>query len=136
MQDMKVYDIMGFPAEQIGDGVKRDIRIAVSPQTTGEERATFVHCTLPPNSISNGHIHPGEDEYIYFDIGGKAILDGVVYEVPPKALVHARAGSVHECINTSKEKTLTLFCIFLPALTPYGIYPQLIEKTREHLKKQ
>lgn len=136
MKDIKIFDILRFPSVQFGEGVKRDVRIIVSPQTTGENRSTFVHCTLPPTSISDGHFHSDGDEYIYFDIGGKAILNGIEYEVPPMGLVHVKSGSMHECINTSSERTLTLYCVFLPALVPYGAYPELIEKTNEYLNNE
>ena len=131
---MTLFDIKSFPYQAFGEGrSSREVRLVVSPQTTGEGRLTIVHTTVPPGCLSQGHSHEGFDEYIYFDIGGQAVVSGKRYEVPPMGLVHARAGEIHECINASRDKTLVLFCIFVPPLEPYGPYPELIEKTRAFL---
>ena len=134
---MTLYDIKSFPYQAFGEGNSlREVRLVVSPQTTGEMRLSIVHTTIPPGCISQGHIHEGFDEYIYFDIGGQAIVNGTRYDVPPMGLVHAREGEIHECINSSLDKTLALLCVFVPPLEPYGPYPQLIEKTRAFLSGQ
>jgi len=95
-----------------------------------------VIASLPPGAVSEGHIHPESDEYIYFDIGGIARIDGREFTVKEKSVVHAPKGCLHECVNTDKEKDLTLVCFFTPAFKPYGKYPELIEKTKAILKKQ
>ena len=128
-----IINIMEHPCVYFGTGPLREVRMPVSPYTTGEERISIVHCTLPPKAVSEGHIHADCDEYIYFDIGGSARLDEEEYPVPPKGLVHARAGIRHECINTSETEVLTLYCVFVPRLEPYGSYPELIRMTREYL---
>lgn len=131
---MTLFDIKSFPYQAFGEGSStREVRLIVSPQTTGEERLSIVHTTVPPDCMSQGHTHAGFDEYIYFDIGGQAVIDGTRYDVPPMGLIHARAGEIHECINTNKEKALVLFCVFVPPLKPYGPYPVLIEKTNAYL---
>lgn len=131
---MNLFDIKSFPYQAFGEGASmREVRLVVSPQTTGEERLSIVHTTVPPLCMSQGHAHEGFDEYIYFDIGGEAVIDGDRLTVPPMGLVHARAGMVHECVNTSGNRTLTLFCVFVPPLQPYGPYPELIEKTNAYL---
>lgn len=132
----EIIDIMSYPCVQFGKELKREVRMPVSPYTNGEERLSIVHCTLPPKAISEGHIHDDCDEYIYFDIGGSAKLDDVEYPVPPKGLLHAKAGMKHECINTSGTETLTLYCVFVPHLKPYGSYPELIKLTNEYLNKE
>lgn len=131
---MVIYKTMEFPCEEFGEGIVREVRLLASPQTTGENRLSIVHTTIPAHAISEGHVHPDFDEYIYFNIAGKAILDGVEYAVPEKGMVHAKAGVKHECINTSEDETLALFCVFVPPLKPYGAYPALIEKTKKFLK--
>ena len=130
---MDTFDIKAFPYEAFGQGVTRQVRLVVSPETTGESRLSIVHTTVPAGALSEGHVHPDYDEYIYFDIGGAVILDGVRHEIPPMGLVHARAGVNHECVNLSPDQTLTLFCVFVPPLKPYGAYPALIEKTKRYL---
>ena len=72
---------------------------------------------------------------IYFDIGGKFVIDGRDYEVKEKSIVLAPKGTSHECVNTSKDKELTLSCFFLPPFEIYGKYPELIKKTKEYLEK-
>ncbi len=134
---MTLFDTKSFPYLAFGEGESfREVRLLVSPQTTGETRLSIVHTTVPPRCMSQGHAHDGFDEYIYFDIGGKAVVDGKEVEVPPMGLVHARSGEVHECQNTSRDKMLSLLCIFVPPLKPYGRYPQLIEETRTFLDTQ
>lgn len=137
MKDITVYDCLDFPAEEFGgeNEVKRYVRLIASPQTTGEKRANIVHTTIPAGAVSEGHVHPDADEYIYFDVGGKAVLDDVEYDVPPKGMVHARAGVKHECVNTGSG-TLTLLCVFLPSFEPYGAYPRLIERTKKYLSEK
>lgn len=133
---MKVFNLQDFPFAEFGENPTRIIRLLVSPQTTGEQRCSIVIGNIPPGGISEGHIHKTSDEYIYFDIGGKFIVDGEEYEVKEKSVAFAPKGTMHECINTTKDKELTLVCFFLPAFEPYGKYPELIEKTKEHIKKE
>ena len=51
-------------------------------------------------------------------------------------MAFAPKGTIHECINTTEDKDLTLVCFFLPAFEPYGKYPELIEKTKAYIKKE
>jgi quercetin dioxygenase-like cupin family protein len=132
-----IYNITDFPFAEFGEPEKtRQVRLVVSPETTGEERFSIVYTMVPPGAVSEGHVHADFDEYIFFDIGGKLILDGKSFDVPEKALVHAKAGQKHECINTSKDKTLGLFCVFSPPLKPYGKYPELITATKAYLEER
>jgi quercetin dioxygenase-like cupin family protein len=131
-----VYDILDFPYAEFGEeGKTRQVRLVVSPETTGEKRLSLVYTTVPPGAVSEGHIHADFDEYIFFDIGGKLILDGKSFDVPEKGLVHAKAGQKHECINTSPDRQLGLFCVFAPPLKPYGKYPALITSTKKYLEE-
>ncbi len=132
---MGVTDIYSLPAVECGSDIKRAIRLVASPQTTGEDRIMIVHTTVPPLGISEGHTHPHSDEYIMFSIPGKAILDGKEYDVPKTGVVHAKAGVVHECRNTSETETMELYCVFVPPFEPYGIYPELIAKTKAHMEE-
>ena len=133
---MIIYNTKNFPFVEFGKENKREIRIVISPYTTGEERVSIVHCTLPGKAISEGHIHEDCDEYIYFDIGGKAVLDGKTFDVPPQGIFYAKRGSEHECVNIKDDETLNLVCFFVPPLSPYGQYPELIKRTKEYLRKQ
>jgi len=132
-----VYNTLKFPFASFGEeGKTRQVRLIVSPETTGEQRLSIVFTSVPPGAVSEGHIHADFDEYIHFDIAGKVTLDGKSFDVPEKGLVHAKAGVKHECANISADKTLNLYCVFVPPLKPYGKYPELIENTKVYLEEQ
>lgn len=133
---MDIIKTTELPFAAFGEGITRQVRLVVSPETTGEKRMSLVHTTIPPGAKSEGHIHDDFDEYILFQDAGVAILDGVEHNVPAQGVVHARKGVWHECVNTSPEKTLILFCIFLPSLVPYGAYPELIRETRKYFARE
>ena len=78
-------------------------------------------------------IHADCDEYILFSSDGEVVIDGKTIPVKGNTVVRAQRGESHECRNTSHE-AMYLYCVFSPALTPYGRYPQLIEKTKAFLK--
>ncbi|MDO4371222.1 MAG: hypothetical protein Q4D43_07855 [Clostridia bacterium] len=133
MKDPIIYNCPEFPAQFFGEGIVREVRLIAAPETTGESRIRIVHTTVPAGGISDGHIHPDADEYIFFDIPGRVILDGVPYDVPAHGMVHAISGVNHECVNTDPAHTLHLLCLFVPAFKPYGGYPELIEKTKKYI---
>lgn len=133
---MKVFNLEDFPFAEFGENPVRKVRLLVSPQTTGEQRCGVVVSSIGPGGLSEGHVHSGSDEYIYFDIGGKFIVGGEEYEVKEKSMAFAPKGTIHECINTAEDKKLTLVCFFLPPFEPYGKYPELIEKTKDFIKKK
>jgi uncharacterized cupin superfamily protein len=131
---MKIFDIEKLPYVEFGSEIKRKVRIVVSPDTTGEDKVAIVYVNIPPGGISSGHVHNESDEYILFDNDGAVILDGSRYEIKKGSLIHAVKGVMHECINTSNDKVLNLFCVFVPPFEPYGSYPELIERTNKFLK--
>ena len=132
---MQIFNVSEFPYLHFGDFPERRIRLLASPGTTGEERCCIVAASIPPGGISEGHIHPESDEYIYFDIGGTVRIDGQDYPVEEKSMAYAKKGSLHECVNTSPDRELTLICFFIPAFEPYGKYPELIEKTKAYIRQ-
>ena len=131
---MQIMELLTLPCEKFGDPSveQREIRLPFSPQTTGSE-VTIVSCKLPPHGISEAHVHTDCDEYILFPRDGEVVIDGQTYAVKGNTVVRAQRGESHECRNTSNE-VMYLYCVFSPALTPYGRYPQLIEKTNAFLK--
>ena len=133
---MHVFNINDFPYVEFGDKPRRKVRLVMSPYTSGKEGVTIVHIDIPPGGISEGHTHEECDEIIYFDIGGKTVIDGKEYAVQKNGIVFAPKGKKHECINTSEDTGLNLLCIFVPPFKPYGLYPELIEKTRSYLSKE
>ena len=133
---MKVFNLEDFPFSEFGEDPVRKVRLLVSPKTTGEKRCSVVVSSIPPGGLSKGHVHKRSDEYIYFDIGGKIIIDGKECEVKEKSIALVPKGTFHESVNTASDKELTLVCFFLPPFDPYGKYPELIEKTKEYIKKE
>lgn len=133
---MDIIKTTELPFAAFGEVITRQVRLVVSPETTDEKRMSLVHVTIPPGAKSEGHIHDNFDEYILFQDAGAAILDGVKHDVPAQGVVHARSGVWHECINTSPDKTLMLFCVFVPSLVPYGAYPELIKETRKYFARE
>ena len=132
---MKLIKIEALPFAAFGQGVCREIRLVASPWTTASD-LIIVHATLPPGSVSEGHIHPDADEYIHFDIGGACEVNGVVHTVPAGSVILARRGERHEARNTSQDQVLHLYCVFSPAFKPYGAYPELIESTQAFMRQQ
>ncbi len=133
MKEQVLIDPSGYPYVTFGENPPREIRMPVGPEITDDIR--IVTTTIPPMGISEGHFHSDSDEFIRFDIPGEALVDGVKYQVPAGGIIYARKGMMHECRNTDIERTLTLYCVFVPAFAPYGRYPELIENTREYLEK-
>lgn len=128
-----LINTMEHPYEEFGEDIKRHVRLIVSPQTTGEKNVSLVYTIIQPGGVSEGHVHNDCDEYIYFESEGRAVLDGKETDVPASGVIHAKAGVKHECANTSLEEELRLFCVFTPALKPYGKYESLIPRTNEYL---
>jgi mannose-6-phosphate isomerase-like protein (cupin superfamily) len=55
------------------------------------------------------------DQYISVEDGnGKAILDGVVYELEPGSAIVIPAGTEYNLINTSSTKALKLYSVCIP----------------------
>lgn len=131
---MNIHKIDDFPYVECGSEPKRLIKLIISPYTTGEERFSIVHVTVPPCGVSNAHIHNDCDEIIYFLNNGKVLLNDEEYEVQKNSIVFAQKGMKHECVNTSGNEELKLYCLFVPPFKPYGIYPELIEKTKDKLR--
>ena len=132
---MNIFNIDKLPYTEFGSGITRKVRMVISPETTGEDKVVIVHVNIPPGGISDGHLHYESDEYILFDNDGAVVLGGMRHEVKKGTLVHAVKGVMHECINTSSDKELNLFCVFVPPFKPYGSYPELIERTKDFLKE-
>lgn len=132
---MNVYSIDDLPYVEFGNELKRKVRLAISPYTNVENNVTVVHVTVPPKGISEGHVHQDCDEIIYFDNNGLAVIGGEEFPVKKNSVFFAPKGEMHECRNTSEVEILNLLCIFVPAFKPYGRYPELIEKTKQHLEK-
>jgi mannose-6-phosphate isomerase-like protein (cupin superfamily) len=129
---MRIINMEDYPFELFGERPTRKVRLPVSPETSGD-RITITYVVVPPKGVSEGHIHQNTDEYIYFDIGGATIIDGMHIEVFPHSIVLAQAGEEHECINTSSTTELRLFCVYTPPMELTGRFVELAKKTKAFL---
>ena len=84
-------------------------------------------------------LNPGEDigletyletdQFICVEEGnGKAILDGLEYELRPGLAIVIPAGTEHNIINTSSTKALKLYTVYIP--------PDYVEGTIHKTKSQ
>lgn len=128
-----VVDIRSLPSVSRDPEPRRQVRLPLSPSTTGDDRFLITHVILPPTGISNGHVHEESDEIIYFSGPGRVQLAEEVYDLAGEAIVTAQRGVWHECVNTSETQELTLLCFFLPPFKPFDVFEKLIEETARHL---
>ncbi len=131
---VRIIKMDEFPFQSFGSGPPREVRLPISPETSGD-KMTMTYVVVPPGGISEGHVHPDTDEYIYFDIGGAAVIDGTRVELPSHSIVLAQAGEKHECINVSSSLELRLVCIYVPPLKLSGKFLELAEKTKSYLNR-
>ena len=55
------------------------------------------------------------DQFICIEEGnGKAILDGLEYELKPGSAIVIPAGTEHNIINTCSKRTLKLYTVYIP----------------------
>jgi quercetin dioxygenase-like cupin family protein len=128
-----IVDIRSLPSVHRDPEPRRQVRLPLSPATTGDTRFLVTHVIVPPHGISSGHVHDECDEIIYFSGPGRVQLGEEVYELSGESLVTATRGVWHECVNTSGSQELTLLCFFVPPFKPFDVFVQLTEDTRRHL---
>lgn len=92
---------------------QRHIKVFFAPDKRDVPEMTFTHALLYPNSRTDYHTHD-KPELIQIVSGhGIAICDGQEYEIGPDMALYARAGEMHQVINTGNE-TLKLATVFVP----------------------
>jgi mannose-6-phosphate isomerase-like protein (cupin superfamily) len=128
-----VFHIEDLPYAKRDPFPQRTVRLVASPETTGPGSLTITYVHVPPMGISNGHIHDKSDEYILFLNDGKVILDDEEVLIKQNSVVLAKKGVWHECVNTSDTCSLILYCVYMPALEPFGVFHELIQKTNLYL---
>jgi len=88
---------------------------------------TGPHSQLVVMSIGVGEdigleTHDDVDQFIRIEGGkGKAILDDVEYELKDGSAVVIPAGTKHNVINTSPDKSLKLYTVYTPPEHPDGV---------------
>jgi len=60
-------------------------------------------------------VHSDHDQFLRFESGeGKAVLDGVPYDMKEGDAVIVPAGMLHNIVNTSSDRELKLYTIYAP----------------------
>lgn len=71
--------------------------------------------SLLPNEEIGMEVHPDNDQFFRIDSGeGKVIIDGEESIISDGFAVVVPAGSMHNVINTSSDKDLKLYTIYMP----------------------
>lgn len=92
----------------------------------------LVLMSLKPGEEIGEEVHDHVDQFFRFESGeGKAIVQGVEYNVSDGMALVVDAGSKHNIINTSKTEDLKLYTIYSPANHPDGTE----HKTKEDAMK-
>jgi mannose-6-phosphate isomerase-like protein (cupin superfamily) len=87
---------------------------------TGPHAQLVVMSLLPLEEIGM-EVHEQHDQFFRFERGeGKVIIAGEEYMVKDGSAVIVPAGSMHNVINTSKDKPLKLYTIYSPPNHPEG----------------
>lgn len=75
----------------------------------------LVVMTLKPGEEIGEEVHENVDQFFRVEEGtGKAILEGQEHEIGPTSVVVVPAGTRHNVVNTSDEKSLKLYTIYSP----------------------
>jgi mannose-6-phosphate isomerase-like protein (cupin superfamily) len=87
---------------------------------TGPHAQLVVMSLLPMEEIGM-EVHADHDQFFRFEHGeGKVIIVGEEHMVKDGSAVIVPAGSMHNVINTSKDKSLKLYTIYSPPNHPDG----------------
>jgi mannose-6-phosphate isomerase-like protein (cupin superfamily) len=71
--------------------------------------------TVPPKVELGMEVHELSDQFFRFESGeGKIIIDGEEAEISDGFAAVVPAGSQHNVINTSSDKPLKLYTIYMP----------------------
>jgi mannose-6-phosphate isomerase-like protein (cupin superfamily) len=88
----------------------------------------IVVMTVPPKVELGMEVHELSDQFFRFESGeGKIIIDGEEAEISDGFAAVVPAGSQHNVINTSSDKPLKLYTIYMPPHHKDGV----IHKTKE-----
>lgn len=97
----------------------------------------LVVMSLLPNEDIGMEVHQNVDQFIRIEKGvGKAILDGVEYELSDGTAVVVTAGTNHNFINTSATETMKLYTVYSPANHPDGTIHVTKEEAEEAEKAE
>jgi mannose-6-phosphate isomerase-like protein (cupin superfamily) len=83
---------------------------------------------LQPNEDIGMETHDNVDQFIRVEKGvGKAILDGIDYDLADGSAVVISAGTQHNIVNASTTDQMKLYTVYTPAEHPDGV----IDTTKE-----
>lgn len=111
-------------------GPKRTVRIFVDGPEDGSKNLSLGVTVIDPKSEIPYHSHEDATEVMYIFKGrGKAIIDGVEYELKENSSLYCPPKSMHQIINPHKEELW-----FVYAYAPAGA-EQVIKQRGTLIKK-
>jgi mannose-6-phosphate isomerase-like protein (cupin superfamily) len=82
-------------------------------------KCQLVVMSLLPNEEIGTEIHDENDQFIRVETGvGKAVIDGMEYDLSDGVAVVIPSGAEHNIINTSSTEKMKLYTIYSPAHHP------------------
>lgn len=92
------------------------------------QHGQVVLMSLKPLEEIGMEVHPTTDQFFRIESGeGKVVIDGEEAMIMDGSAVVVPAGSMHNVINTSQDKELKIYTIYMPAHHKDGV----IHKTKE-----
>jgi len=92
----------------------------------------LVVMSLKPGEDIGMEVHDNLDQFFRIEEGfGKAVIDGVEYDLVEGDALIVPGGSRHNLTNTSGEKDLKLYTMYSPPNHPEGT----VHKTKEEARK-
>jgi len=96
-------------------GPKRTVRILVDPVEDGAKRISLGLCVIDPKSEIPYHSHDEAEEVMYILRGrGKAIIDGVEYELKENSSMYCPPKRMHQIVNPNPEELWFVFAYSPP----------------------
>jgi len=91
------------------------------------QNSQLVIMSLLPNEEIGEEVHQ-LDQFLRIEAGsGKAVLDGVSHDISDGSIIVVPAGTKHNIINTSSDKTLKLYTLYSPPNHRDGV----VHKTKQ-----
>ncbi|MBI2829809.1 MAG: cupin domain-containing protein [Chloroflexi bacterium] len=132
---MPVFRGWEYPSVTSEPPSVRHLKMIMSPEVNGYQKATVLFTCIPPGGTTGRHIHATSDEIIYLVGRGIGQIGNETATLETDSVVLVPQGVEHEVRNTNDTDTLKLFCVFIPPLGPTPLIQQLIEKTKKHIEK-
>jgi len=96
-------------------GPKRTVRILVDEKEDGAKAISLGLCVIDPESEILYHSHDDAEEVMYIFRGrGKAVIDGIEYELKENSSMFCPAKTMHQIVNPNSEELWFAFAYSPP----------------------